>query len=247
MLIYSIRYTSIISSKLSKFISLRLKINLSMKGKLTLSSVVKKFIIAITGGFMVLFLTFHGVMNVVAIFSAESYQMICDFLGANWYAVIGSLLIAFFVALHFIMAFVLSWQNYVARGRQRYAIPNNAVTWDVRNMIVIGLLVIGGLTLHLYDFWYTMQFAELCGREPASGVERIRFVFGNTYFAICYLAWLGVLFLHLAHGVPSIMQSLGWNNKKWIRRIDILGKLFALAIVGLFAIVVVYFWIISRI
>ena len=215
-----------------------------MKSRVIVSSVAKKFIMALSGAFMVLFLTFHGAMNVVSIFSDDGYRLICNFLGANWYAVIGSLVIAFFVAIHFIMAFVLSYKNYVARGCQRYAVTNHAVTWDLRNMIVIGLLVLGGLALHLYDFWFTMQFAELCGRSSADGIDRLHWVFGNTQFSICYLAWLGVLFVHLAHGVPSVMQSIGWNNHKWVRRIDIIGKLFALAIVGMFAIVVVYYWLI---
>ena len=89
-----------------------------------LSSVTKKLIMAITGACLVFFLLFHGTMNLVAIFSPEGYQAICEFLGANWYAIVGTIGIAALMIFHLIYAFVLSLQNYRARGKQRYAVTD---------------------------------------------------------------------------------------------------------------------------
>ncbi len=50
------------------------------------SSVGRKVVMSVTGIALVLFLTFHMAMNLVALFSANGYNMICEFLGANWYA-----------------------------------------------------------------------------------------------------------------------------------------------------------------
>ena len=50
---------------------------------LTSSSVGRKFIMALTGAALVLFITFHCVMNSVAIFWPSAYNAICEFLGAN--------------------------------------------------------------------------------------------------------------------------------------------------------------------
>lgn len=134
-----------------------------------LSSITKKLIMAITGGCLVFFLLFHGSMNVVSIVSESGYNWICEFLGANWYAVVGTIGLAAMVAIHFIYAFILSLQNYRARGNQRYAVTErqDGVSWASKNMLVIGIIVILVLGLHLYAFWAKMQLAELQGVAPA--------------------------------------------------------------------------------
>ena len=57
---------------------------------LTNSSVGRKVVMSVTGLFLVLFVTFHALMNAVAIVSFDAYDAICEFLGANWYAVLGT-------------------------------------------------------------------------------------------------------------------------------------------------------------
>ena len=52
------------------------------------SSIGRKVVMSVTGIALILFLTFHASMNVVALFSYKGYNMICEFLGANWYAVV---------------------------------------------------------------------------------------------------------------------------------------------------------------
>ena len=63
---------------------------------------------SITGCFLVLFILFHMSMNITAIISPEGYNAICEFLGANWYALAGTLVLAAGVVVHFIYAVVLS-------------------------------------------------------------------------------------------------------------------------------------------
>ena len=53
------------------------------------SSVGRKVVMSVTGIALVLFLTFHMAMNLVALVSANGYNMVCEFLGANWYAIGG--------------------------------------------------------------------------------------------------------------------------------------------------------------
>ena len=64
------------------------------------SSIGKKVVMSLTGLFLILFLTFHMSMNLVAIFSEEGYNMVCEFLGANWYALAGTAVIAAGAVLH---------------------------------------------------------------------------------------------------------------------------------------------------
>ena len=217
-----------------------------MTFKPLLSSITKKLFMAITGACFVLFVTVHGIMNFVSIFSAETYLDICDFLGANWYAVIATVIIAGFAGIHLLTALILSIENFIARGRVRYRKTERpkGVEWSSRNMIFLGLFILFGLVLHLVDFWSKMQLAELLGREPANGIEQIKFIFSNNYFSIMYLLWLVTLWFHLTHGIWSMLQSVGWNGERINVVWQVISYVAATIIVLMFASVVVYYWLI---
>lgn len=212
----------------------------------TISSITTKFLMALTGAGFVLFLLFHGAMNFVSIFSPDGYNAICEFLGANWYAVVGTIGLAILMVGHIVIGIILTIQNLRARGKKGYIKTERpmGVEWSSQNMLVLGLFILFGIVMHLYDFWYRMQFAELMGREPANGIERIRFIFSSNYLSIMYLIWLVVIWLHLSHGLWSMFQSMGANNERWKRRGQIIAYVVASLIVLLFASVVVYYWLI---
>lgn len=219
-----------------------------------LSSITKKLIMAITGGAMVFFLLFHASMNLVAIIKPSGYNKICEFLGANWYALVATVGLAALMVFHLIYAFVLSLQNYRARGTQRYAVveKQEGVSWASKNMLVIGMIVLIGLGLHLFNFWANMQLPEVLhklGYEDADityaadGVYHIENTFSCSVYSIIYLVWLVFLWFHLDHGIASVMQSIGWSNHVWQKRIECIGKIFAALIALMFASVVLYYWI----
>ena len=219
-----------------------------------LSSITKKLIMAITGGAMVFFLLFHASMNLVAIIKPSGYNKICEFLGANWYALVATVGLAALMVFHLIYAFVLSLQNYRARGLQRYAVveKQEGVSWASKNMLVIGMIVLIGLGLHLFNFWANMQLPEVLhklGYEDADityaadGVYHIENTFSCSVYSIIYLVWLVFLWFHLDHGIASVMQSIGWSNHVWQKRIECIGKIFAALIALMFASVVLYYWI----
>ena len=79
---------------------------------------------SVTGLALILFLTFHGCMNVVALFSKEGYNWICEMLGANWYAVAATMGLALLALLHIFFAFWLTFQNRKARGSNRYEVTD---------------------------------------------------------------------------------------------------------------------------
>ena len=216
------------------------------------SSIGRKFIMSLSGLALVLFLLFHGCMNVVVIFSGDAYNAICRFLGANWYALVGTLGLAFLVLVHFCFAIYLTLQNRAARGNDRYAVrgKKEGVEWESENMLVLGGVVIGFLILHLYNFWFKMQFAEIIGHntgafDPTSGAEYVRELFtaptSGTIYCLLYLVWLCALWLHLNHGVWSALHTLGWNNLVWMKRIKVIGAIVATLVVLPFALVVLYY------
>ena len=103
------------------------------------SSLGKKLVMSVTGMFLVLFILFHMSMNITAIISPEAYNMICELLGANWYALAGTAVLALGVFVHFLYAVILTLNNYKARGSQRYAVTvqEPGVAWASKNMLVL--------------------------------------------------------------------------------------------------------------
>ncbi|MDR0547536.1 MAG: succinate dehydrogenase/fumarate reductase cytochrome b subunit, partial [Dysgonamonadaceae bacterium] len=132
------------------------------------SSIGRKLVMSISGVFLILFLLFHASMNLVLVFSAEAYDMICEALGANWYAIAGTAVLAGGFVLHIAYGTWLTLQNQKARGADKYASVNKTTTeWSAKNMYVLGLIVLLGLAVHLWNFWYEMQFKELFHIEGA--------------------------------------------------------------------------------
>ena len=218
------------------------------------SSIGRKFVMGITGIALVLFLLFHGTMNLVAIFSPEGYNAICHFLGANWYALVGTVGLGALVALHFVFAIVLTMQNYKARGNDRYAMEGRRAEVEVasKNMLVLGIIVIGFMVLHLYNFWFKMQYVEIAHKMgcdvdalqmmlATDGYFYIKTLFANPVYCVLYLVWLGGLWMHLTHGVWSGLQTFGWSNQIWFNRIKCIGNIVATIVVLLFVAVVLYF------
>ena len=213
---------------------------------LTNSSIGRKVIMSVSGIALILFLTFHGCMNVVALFSAECYNWICEMLGANWYAVVATLGLAALVALHFVYAIILTLQNKKARGNSKYQVTDRPakVEWASQNMFVLGVIVILGMLLHLYNFWYNMMFAELVGAETlyaADGAYWIAQTFSCPVYTVLYLVWLVALWFHLTHGFWSALQTLGWSGKIWFNRWKCIGNVYATVIILMFAAVVICF------
>ena len=213
------------------------------------SSIGRKVVMSVTGIALILFLTFHGCMNMVALFSEEGYNMICEFLGANWYAVVATLGLAALAVIHIVYAFILTAQNRTARGDNRYEVATTVnagkVEWASKNMLVLGIIICLGLLLHLYNFWYNMMFAEIVGMEttlsPTDGFGWIKETFSNPVFVVLYVIWLVAIWFHLSHGFWSALQTLGWNGKTWFCRWKIIGLIYVTLLMLCFLVVVLAF------
>ena len=211
------------------------------------SSIGRKVVMSVTGLALILFLTFHGCMNVVALFSGKAYNMICELLGANWYAVVATLGLAALAVIHIVFAFILTAQNRTARGSERYAVTDKPakVEWASQNMLVLGIIVVLGLLLHLFNFWYNMMFAELVGMDtclsPADGFGWIKETFSNPIFVVLYIIWLVALWFHLTHGFWSAMQTLGISGKIWFQRWKVIGNIYVTLLFLAFLVVVLAF------
>ena len=210
---------------------------------LTNSSVGRKVVMSVTGLFLILFLTFHALMNAVALISLSAYEAVCEFLGANWYALVGTAILAGGFVIHIIFAFWLTLQNRKARGSNRYTENKKPATveWASQNMLVLGIIVACFLVLHLYHFWAKMQLPEIMGQSPMSGEAALQLTFGQIWVLPVYLIGFVAIWFHITHGFWSAFQTLGTTNDKWICRFKCIGWWWATIVMLLFAIEACYF------
>ena len=198
------------------------------------SSIGRKFVMAITGICLVLFVTFHVLMNSVALIWPAAYNSVCEFLGANWYALIASMGLAVLFIIHIIYAVWLTLQNRAARGTDRYAVTSRPpqVEWSSKNMLVLGIVIVAFLIVHLIQFWAKMQWVELIHGDltvmptvngaiagPAQGTLMLQLAFSEIWTPIVYIIGFIALWFHMTHGFWSMFHTIGWDNNVWIERL----------------------------
>ena len=216
---------------------------------MALSSITKKLIMSISGLFLIIFLLLHMTINCFSVIDtfAGSYgaadglfQKGCDFMALPIVTIMVPVLAAgFFV--HIIYAFILSYGNYKARGTQRYAVANKtkAESWAAKNMLILGVVVLGIVAFHLNHFWAKMQLLELQGHHAENPYELLNATFQNLAWVVVYIIWFVALGLHLCHGFWSAFQSMGLSNKNWEKRLLYVGYVVVAIIVLGFAAVAV--------
>lgn len=225
---------------------------------LTNSSIGRKLIMSVTGACLILFLTFHVLMNAVAIVWPTAYNTICQLLGANWYALVASMGLAALFVLHIVYAFILTLQNRKARGNDRYNVTTLPphVEWSSNNMLVLGIVVVAFLAAHMVQFWAKMQLVEAISHDPATwaavdgaaanpamGTLFLHAAFSEVWTPIVYIIGFVALWFHMNHGFWSMFQTAGWNNDTWLPRLKKVSLVWTSIVVGLFTIQAVWFTI----
>ncbi|HEX2860015.1 MAG TPA: succinate dehydrogenase cytochrome b subunit, partial [Lacunisphaera sp.] len=143
-------------------------------------------------------------------------------LGAGLWAIRFFLLAC--LIIHVWLAIQLTLENRAARP-QGYGVNHiNRATLASRVMARTGIVVLAFILFHLAHF--TVRVGHPQWSEPsytlADGVTRVRDIhtmmvqgFSNGLVSAFYIVAVGLLSYHLAHGIVSMLQSLGLKNEKW--------------------------------
>jgi succinate dehydrogenase / fumarate reductase cytochrome b subunit len=214
---------------------LKIKIDFIMANSTFLkSSIAKKVAMALSGLFLISFLSLHFFINFTSIFSEEVFNMMSHFMGYNPIIqfVMQPILVAG-VVFHFVMGMVLELKNRSSRPVS-YANYNGAAnsSWVSRNMIVSGLVVLAFLGLHFYDFWVheiTYKYVNVNEINPTRYYEELNHKFESPVRTGLYSLAFVLLSMHLWHGFNSSFQSVGFNNK-YSKALHKLGYAFAIVV-----------------
>ena len=210
---------------------------MSKKSGFLSSSIGKKFLMGLTGLFLVSFLVVHVSLN-SAIFlndGGQTFNAGADFMAHN--PVIRIIEIGLFAGLilHVFQAFVLTMENKKARPIA-YQVVNGSAnsSWYSRSMGILGSLLLIFLVVHLGNFWLPTKVAVFSHTEHNTFNE-MKLVFSQWYFVTVYLVGVAALLYHLLHGFQSAFQTLGLNHKKYTPLIKKVGIWFSVIVCVLFA------------
>src|SRR5574344_241837 len=137
-------------------------------------SIGKKFIQSVSGTILIIFLCLHVTINSFSVIDTFTgnygmadglFQKGCDFMSLPIVTIMVPIL-AFGVLIHIIYGCILTFENLKARGGyNRYEVASKAKadSWASKNMLVLGIIIIGIIAFHLTHFWAKMQLPEMFG------------------------------------------------------------------------------------
>jgi succinate dehydrogenase / fumarate reductase cytochrome b subunit len=178
------------------------------------SSLARKWVMALSGLFLVIFLTQHFVINITSVIAPDTFNSWSHFMGYNPLVqfvaqpiLIGGLIV------HFFMGIVLDFKNRKARPIKyvKFSGRSNS-TWVSRNMVITGLVVLAFLGLHMYDFWVhemTVKYIDVQPEDPTRYLHELKEKFADPVRVVFYAISFGLLAMHLWHGFNSSFQSMG--------------------------------------
>lgn len=214
------------------------------------SSIGRKFVQAVSGAFLILFLLVHATINFFSVIDSFTgkygiaaadeklftagdglFKLGCDFMSTPVISIMVPIL-ALGLLIHVAYGIWLSVQNIIARGGvKRYEVASKAKadSWPATNMVILGVVILGIIFFHLTHFWAKMQLPEMfgIGTFENNPYLLLSLTFGKWWVLAIYIIWFIALFLHLTHGFWSMFQTIGWDSQRWFKRIKVIGVIVA--------------------
>lgn len=206
------------------------------------SSLGRKLMMALTGLFLIAFLTVHliGNLQLLKDDGGKAFNIYAEFMSTNPVIQTISKGNFAFILIHIVWAIILSRKNKIARP-QGYAVTSSKSSiWSSRNMGILGTIILVFLVVHLKHFWAEMHYGGIPtvnyeGKDVRDIYTIVAYWFTvDWYVALYVFCMVGVAF-HLWHGFTSAFQTLGINHMKYNPVINFVGKAFAVVVPALFA------------
>lgn len=197
------------------------------------------------------FLMVHLGVNLLLIFddTGALFNEGAHFMASNPIIKVVEPVLALGFLLHMIYAVFLTITNMMARPvKYKNVNQKDSSTWASRNMFILGSLIFIFLIIHIMNFYWKLKVEQSVAAVMVNGIEMhdsytlVSGLFKEyLVYNLVYIAGAIFLGLHLTHGFWSAFQTIGWNGNIWRKRLEIIGKLFAILIAVGFSIIPLYF------
>jgi succinate dehydrogenase / fumarate reductase cytochrome b subunit len=211
------------------------------------SSVGKKWVMALTGLFLITFLVVHVGIN-ACIWANDGGVMFGDaahFMGSSWVIRIIEIGLMAGFLIHIVQGLVLVFQNRSKR-RKGYAVTmgSKGSTWYSRSMGLLGTLILIFLIIHLSHFWVPNRSHQGWLLGPEREVYKdMQEKFQSEWVVILYIAGCISLAWHLMHGFQSAFRTIGVSNKRYLVLLNTAGIAFSIIVPLIFAMMPISFYL----
>ena len=218
-----------------------------------LSSLTKKYFMALSGLFLCLFLVGHLAGNLQLFMQGEAarlqFNKYGEFMTSFPLVKILSYLTYFSIIFHVIDGLMLTLHNRKARPvGYAYSRPDKNSAWSSRNMGILGTVLLIFIVLHMKSFWAEVHFGAL--PEDANHNKDLYFItvaaFKQWWYTALYIPAMAALGFHLYHGFASGFQSLGLRHPRYYSFIRKFGMGFSIVVPFLFGAICVYLFVLSN-
>jgi len=209
--------------------------------KILFSSISKKFIMALAGLFLILFLPVHLTINFLLLKSDPvPFNRAAHFMATFPLIKIIEIVLIAAILIHIFYGIYIQIQNWIARP-VGYVSGNKAETsFFSRFMIWTGSAIFTFLVLHFFNFYF-IKLGFVKG-DPEDFYSVAHSLFRIPAYNYIYLSCFLLLGLHLYHAFISAFQTLGLNHRIWTPVVKILALIYAIVIPAGFGIISLTIW-----
>jgi succinate dehydrogenase / fumarate reductase cytochrome b subunit len=208
-----------------------------------------KYMMGFSGLVWTGFVLVHMLGNFLLFAGSDAYNSYSHFLTSGKLVYFIEALLIFSLLSHVIMGIRLTIKNKKSRP-QVYAVAvqgEKKTSWAAKTMVIHGPILLLFIIYHLITFKYGPNYiTNVNGIEMRDIYKLVVEVFSEPVYVIGYLICLVLLGFHLSHGVSSVFQSFGLNNRVIESKAKIIGLSYAVIVLLGFISQPIYVYLFSK-
>jgi succinate dehydrogenase / fumarate reductase cytochrome b subunit len=210
--------------------------------KILFSSLSKKFVMALAGLFLLMFLPVHLVINLMLLKSdPEPFNRAAHFMATFPVVKIIEIVLIAALLIHLSWGIFIQIQNWLTRPVGYVSGNKSETSFFSKFMIWTGASVLTFLVLHFFNFFFIKL--GLVPGNPEDFYSAAHNLFKIQAYNYIYLTCFVLLGLHLVHAFYSAFQTLGLNHRIWTPVVKVFAWVYAIIIPAGFAFISITLWL----
>ena len=210
--------------------------------KVIFSSISKKFVMALAGLFLLLFLPVHLVINLMLLKSdPESFNSAAHFMATFPPVKVFEVVLIGAILIHLSYGLLLQIQNWMARPVAYKSSLKAETSFFSRFMIWTGGSIFIFLVIHFFNFYFIKL--GLVEGDPENFYALAYELFKLPAYIVLYWVCFVLLGFHLYHAFSSAFQTIGLNHRFWTPVVKIISWVYAIFIPLGFSIIPLIIWL----
>lgn len=210
--------------------------------------IINKYLAALSGLFLILFLTGHLLGNLQLLMpgAQKQFNEYAEFMSTNPIVKILSITTYISILLHVFVTIYLTIDSRKNRKSKYKKINSDTNSISARYMGLLGTIILAFIAIHLSNFWYKAKFTSEILNDQWGKKDIYTMVvdkFKNIEHVLIYVFAMGAIFMHTLHGFSSSFQSLGLVTSKSRKYFKLSGIIYSLIIPILFALIPIYIYL----